>query len=166
LAALVLSCVPSAAFVRWHGRPSITSLTFFYRKQDSGLCERFLILRIAPRGDVFGAYWVEAKAVRQNLVPYRDFLSSYAPLHSYLDALVIHIWFSPLAIILLAICVEALILPLWFRVGRIFLSEQEIRSSTLLYITSAMLILSRARGSSFGAVGKQGVSSLSKSELV
>jgi hypothetical protein len=98
----------------------------------------FLVLHIAPRGDVFGAYWPEAKLIQQHLVPYRDFLSSYAPLHPYLDALVIDIWFSPLAIILLAICVEFLILPLWFRIGRVFLTEQEVRSSALLYIASAI----------------------------
>jgi hypothetical protein len=55
-----------------------------------------------------------------------------------MDALVIRVWFSPLAIILFTICVEALILPLWFGVGRTFLAEQEVRSSALLYLTSAI----------------------------
>ena len=100
----------------------------------------FLIFRIAPRGDVPGFYWVESKSVLNNLLPYRDFPSSYAPLHPYLDALVIRVWHSPLAIILFAICIEALILPLWLRIGRTFLAEKEVRLSALLYLTSAMSV--------------------------
>jgi len=100
----------------------------------------FLVLRIAPRGDIPTFYWSESRSVLHQLLPYRDFGSSYAPLHPYLDALVIRIWYSPLAIILFAICVEALILPLWFRVGRTFLTEEEVRLSSLLYLTSAMSV--------------------------
>lgn len=100
----------------------------------------FVILHITPRGDIPGFYWVEAQAVLAHLVPYRDFLCSYAPLHPYIDALAIRVWFSPLAIILLAICVESLVLPLWFRIGRIFLAEQEIRSGALLYLTSVFSV--------------------------
>jgi len=100
----------------------------------------FFILRLAPRGDVVGFYWPEAQAVLTHLLPYRDFASPYAPLHPYLDAFVIHIWYSPLAIILLAICVETLILPLWLRVGRIFLTEEHVRMSALLYLTNAISV--------------------------
>lgn len=100
----------------------------------------FLVFRIAPRGDVFGAYWVEAKSVLNHLLPYRDFASSYAPLHPYLDALILRVWYSPLAIILFAICIEALILPLWLSIGRTFLAEKEVRLSALLYVTSAMSV--------------------------
>jgi hypothetical protein len=100
----------------------------------------FLVLRIAPRGDIPAYYWFEAKSVLNHLLPYRDFTSSYAPLHPYLDALVIRVWYSPLAIILFAICIEALILPLWFKIGRTFLAEKEVRLSALLYLTSAMSV--------------------------
>jgi hypothetical protein len=100
----------------------------------------FYILRLAPRGDVVGFYWPEAQAVLAHLLPYRDFASPYAPLHPYLDAIVIRIWYSPLTIILLAICVETLILPLWLRVGRIFLVEEHVRLSALLYLTSAISV--------------------------
>jgi hypothetical protein len=100
----------------------------------------FLILHLEPRGDVVGFYWSEAKAVLEHLLPYRDFLSPYAPLHPYLDAIAIRIWFSPLAIILLALLVETLVLPLWLRVGRLFLTEEHVRMSALLYLTSAISI--------------------------
>jgi hypothetical protein len=98
----------------------------------------FFVLRIAPRGDVPGYYWPEANSALHGLLPYRDFLSSYAPLHSYLDAAAIGLWHNPLAIIFLAILAEAAILPLWLRFGRTFLSETELRTATLLYLTNAV----------------------------
>lgn len=98
----------------------------------------FLILRVAPRGDVPAYYWHEALSVLHGLLPYRDFNSSYAPLHPYLDALPIALWHSPLAIILLAILIEAALLPLWLRFGRELFSERELRTGALLYLTSAV----------------------------
>jgi hypothetical protein len=98
----------------------------------------FLVLRIAPRGDVPAFYWSESNEVLAHLLPYRDFQSSYAPLHPYLNALVILIWHSPLAIILLAIIAEAFVLPLWLRLGRVFLEERDLRSASLLYLTSVI----------------------------
>jgi hypothetical protein len=98
----------------------------------------FLVLRIAPRGDVPAYYWQEALSAFHGLLPYRDFASSYAPLHPYLDALPITLWHSPLAIILLAILIEAALLPLWLRFGRELLSEQELRTGVLLYLTSSL----------------------------
>ena len=100
----------------------------------------FFILRIALRGDVPGFYWPEANSALAHLVPYRDFYTPYAPLHPYMDGIVISIWHSPLAIVLFAICVETLLLPLWLRVGRIFLTEQEMRLGALLYLTSAISV--------------------------
>ena len=98
----------------------------------------FLVLRIAPRGDIPAFYWDEANKVLAHQLPYRDFQSSYAPLHPYLDAVAILIWHSPLAMILLAICAEAFVLPLWLRVGRTFLGERDVRSASLLYLTSVI----------------------------
>jgi len=98
----------------------------------------FFVLRLQPRGDIPGYYWDEANDALRGHLPYRDFYTSYAPLHPYLDAFAIHLWFTPLAIILLAICVEWLLLPIWLRVGRNFLPEQELRTGALLYLTSAV----------------------------
>jgi hypothetical protein len=98
----------------------------------------FFIFRLAPRGDIPSFYWNEANAVLHHLLPYSGFQSSYAPLHAYLDAAVIRFWYSPLALIFLAICFESLVLPLWFRVGRLFVPENELRAGALLYLTSAL----------------------------
>lgn len=97
----------------------------------------FVILRIAPRGDI-SIYVEEAQRNLHHLVPYRDFLSSYAPFHSYMDASLLRIFHTQLALIAFVICVESFLLPLWFRVGRNFLSDHEVRTASILYLTSAI----------------------------
>ncbi len=69
-------------------------------------------------------------------LPYRDFLSSYAPLHSYLDALFISLWHTPLAIILASVLVELLLLPMWLGLGRRLFDESTLRTAALLYVAS------------------------------
>jgi hypothetical protein len=98
----------------------------------------FLILRLQPRGDIPAFYWDDANSALRGLLPYRDFLTSYAPLHPYLDAFAIRLWHTPLAIILLAVCIEFFLLPLWLRAGRSYFSEHELRTAALLYCTSAI----------------------------
>ena len=96
----------------------------------------FLVLRIAPRGDVPAYYFEQGRQVLAGLLPYRDFVSSYAPLHPYLDAGMISMWHSPLAIVLFSVLVEMAILPLWLSAGRVFLPEPELRVAALLYLAS------------------------------
>ncbi|WP_035349510.1 hypothetical protein [Edaphobacter aggregans] len=98
----------------------------------------FLVFRLTPRGDIPAYYWTEARNVQEGLLPYRDFASSYAPLHPYLDSLTIALWHTPLVIILLAILIEAALLPLWLRFGRTLLAEQQLRTGALLYLASAV----------------------------
>jgi hypothetical protein len=96
----------------------------------------FLVRGVAPRGDIPAYYFDQAVRVLAHKLPYRDFESSYAPLHPYLDAGLIAIWHSPLAIVLFSVLVELLLLPLWMSLGRRFLAEQELRLAALLYLTS------------------------------
>jgi hypothetical protein len=96
----------------------------------------FLALRIAPRGDVQAYYMQQAEWVLRGLLPYRDFVSSYAPLHPYLDAGLISLWHTPLAIMLFSVLAELLLLPLWMRAGREFLPEGNLRGAALLYLAS------------------------------
>lgn len=97
----------------------------------------FFVLRLSPRGDVT-LYFDEAQKALHHLMPYRDFITSYAPLHSYMDAALIAFFRTPLSLIFFAILVEALLLPLWFRAGRSFLSDRELRTGAILYLTSAI----------------------------
>jgi hypothetical protein len=96
----------------------------------------FFILHLAPRGDIPAFYFPEASAALHGALPYRDIASSYAPLHPYLDGSAILLWRSPLAIILLAILFEAVLLPVWLKLGRDLFAEQSVRTAAMLYIAS------------------------------
>jgi Dolichyl-phosphate-mannose-protein mannosyltransferase len=96
----------------------------------------YVILHLAPRGDIPSYYLLEAQSVLHGQLPYRDFPSSYAPLHPYLDALVLLVWNSPLAIILFAIVAESLLLWVWLQLGRLLFSEQRVRIAAILYLAS------------------------------
>lgn len=96
----------------------------------------FFIFHLEPRGDIPAYYLSEARAVLHGLLPYRDYPSSYAPLHPYLDALVLLVWNSSLALILFAILVECLLLPVWLRLGRLLFPEERVRLAAILYLAS------------------------------
>jgi hypothetical protein len=96
----------------------------------------FFVLHIAARGDVVGFYFPEAERALHGAVPYVNLLTSYAPLHPYLDGVAVLLWRSPLSIVLLAIVFELLLLPVWLGFARAFFSEQQVRTATLLYIAS------------------------------
>ncbi len=98
----------------------------------------FFALHVPPRGDIPAFYFTEAHSLMQHRLPYRDFPSSYAPLHPFLDAGLLLLWNSPIAIILFAILAECLILPVWLRAARLFASESAVRIAAALYITSAI----------------------------
>lgn len=96
----------------------------------------FFLLHIPVRGDVVGFYMPEALKGLGGALPYRDFPSSYAPLHPYLDAALIAVWRSPLVIILFAIVVEAFLLPAWLKLARRLFPEDQVRAAALLYVAS------------------------------
>jgi Glycosyltransferase family 87 len=100
----------------------------------------FLLLRITPRGDIPDGYTPQGFSALHGLLIYRDYPTSYAPLHPYLDALVLLVWPSSLAIILFAVVVEWLILPVWLRTSRDFLPERDVRIAALLYLFSPLSI--------------------------
>jgi len=99
-------------------------------------CVLFLCFGAAPRGDVPSFYLNQVQAVMQHKLPYRDFPSAYAPLHSYLDAGLFRLWHTPLALMLFPVLAELLLLPLWLRAGRAFLGGGEVRVAALLYLAS------------------------------
>jgi hypothetical protein len=114
------------------------AVTLAFAASRLGLyCLLFVVLRLTPRGDI-DIYFDEADHAFHGQLPYRDFLSSYAPLHSFLHAFVLHIWYSHLPIMLLSVCAEILLIPIWLRFARGFFSEFEVRSAALLYLTSAI----------------------------
>lgn len=96
----------------------------------------FVSLRIPSRGDIPAFYRPEALAVAAGKLPYRDFVSSYAPLHPFLDAAILRLWNSPLSLILFALLVEAVALPLCLRVMRCGFREPQVRLAALFYLAS------------------------------
>ena len=111
-------------------------VTAFVVSRLGFFCVLFLWIGAAPRGDVPAYYLDQVREVLQHKLPYRDFHSSYAPLHAYLDAGLFRLWQSPLALMLFPVLAEILMLPLWLRVGRRFLAESEVRIAALLYLGS------------------------------
>lgn len=100
----------------------------------------FFILHLAVRGDVPTFYVLPGQAVLHHMMPYRDFPSSYAPAHAYIDAALLLVWNSPLVILLFAIVAECFILPVWLRVARLIVPESTARIAAVLYITSAISV--------------------------
>jgi len=98
----------------------------------------FFALHLPVRGDIPAFYFPEAHWLLQHRLPYRDFPSSYAPLHSFLDAGLVLLWNSPIAIILFAILAECFIIPVWLRAARLFASESAVRIAAVLYVASAI----------------------------
>ena len=76
----------------------------------------FLVLRLPVRGDLPSFYMQEAWWRLEGKVPYRDFLSSYAPLSTYLYAAVYRLHRSPVTLVLFAVLVEIAAAALWLKV--------------------------------------------------
>jgi uncharacterized protein YjeT (DUF2065 family) len=95
----------------------------------------FGLLRLEPRGDI-RYYFREATQRLQGALPYRGIDTVYAPLHSYMDAAVLRLWNSPLALIAFVIVVEGISFPLWMRVARELWPENDrrVRLAGLFYL--------------------------------
>ena len=96
----------------------------------------FLLVHLPARGDVPVYYVPEARSVLKGLMPYRDFESSYGPLHPYMDSLVLRLWNSPLALILFAIVIEVATLRMFLALARTLFSDRRTRLAGLLYVAS------------------------------
>jgi hypothetical protein len=98
----------------------------------------FICLKLVPRGDIPAFYYPQAVLGKTGLLIYRDFGSSYAPLHPYLDATLLNLWNSPLILVLFAMTAELLSVVVLLRVVRHFLDDQTIRTACIFYLFSAI----------------------------
>ena len=98
----------------------------------------FLVVRIPARGDVPVYYMPEARSVLAGLMPYRDFASSYGPLHPYMDSVILRLWNSPLALILFAILIEVATLRLFLLLARELFPDPRVRLAGLLYVANPL----------------------------
>jgi hypothetical protein len=103
---------------------------FFVGKRDGWVVLLWVLLRLVPFGLLYGlagyaatsdltGFYNGAVAARQGLVPYRDFVTVYAPLYAYLTALPTLLWDDARSIILLMMLVEGLILWGTYRLYRL-----------------------------------------------
>lgn len=100
----------------------------------------FLVLHQQPQSDLPAAYVPEAHWVMSGKVPYRDFISSYAPLNPYLHALVLKIKDSPLSLVVFQILCDVASVPFWIGFLRRFMPEVAVRRAAILYILQPLVL--------------------------
>jgi hypothetical protein len=98
--------------------------------------------------DVPAYYVPAARGVIAGEVPYRDFYTSYAPLFPYVGAAILRIWDDPRAFVLLAILLNAATVVLWHAAARDYADRTQVRTVSILYITSGHVIVQCLLGSS------------------
>ncbi|GAA3769851.1 glycosyltransferase family 87 protein [Terriglobus aquaticus] len=96
----------------------------------------FLVLHIAARGDLPGIYIPEIQSHLLGRVPYRDYLSSYAPLFPYFYTPLYRLHPSPLTLIAFSIAAEVATAWISLRFMPRVLSEQGSRVAALLCLVN------------------------------
>ena len=101
----------------------------------------YVIQRQPVPHDVPEYYCPEAMHVLAGMIPYRDFMTSYAPLFDYVGAALLSVWRDPRVFVVVAMALDLLSLPLWLAVGRRLFSENVVRTATVLYLTNVKVLL-------------------------
>lgn len=126
--------LPEGSFLRWAvGLQLIPSLLLFLAL--------YVVEPYAPTSDVPAYYLPVAHAVLQGQVPFRDFISSYAPLFPYVGAALVSFWDSGKVFALFAIGLNAVTLLLWHRSARACFDQHTTRYSTVLYASCGHVIV-------------------------
>ena len=126
--------LPEGAFLRWAvGLQLIPSLLLFLALYVVGQRE--------PTSDVPAYYLPVARAVLHGQVPFRDFISSYAPLFPYVGAALVSFWDNGKVFTLFAIGLNAVTLLLWHRSARACFGEHTSRYSTVLFASCGHVIV-------------------------
>jgi hypothetical protein len=100
----------------------------------------FEILRLPVRGDAMKYYLPEALSWLGGKLPYRDFSTSYAPLHPFLDSLLVRLWHSEVVLVLFSIFVESAMFWLAIPFLRRFFVDTTVRTAAILYLGSAVSV--------------------------
>ncbi|SEG45651.1 hypothetical protein SAMN05421819_3029 [Bryocella elongata] len=101
----------------------------------------FGVLHVDPRGDIPAYYFPEATRILAGQRPYLDFVTSYAPLHAYLDAAALRLHNAPHSIILLAIAFELALMAVWSAIPERYLGEDLRRQALTLYLVNPLSVL-------------------------
>ncbi len=104
----------------------------------------FAVLRCPAQGDVARYYYPAACNVLHGLLPNHDFTSSYAPLFSYVSALPVCCWHSPLSIILFTILLELCALYFWIALAEETFGKIISCQAALLYVFNPLSLVNTA----------------------
>ncbi|WP_428663836.1 glycosyltransferase family 87 protein [Runella sp.] len=99
----------------------------------------YLFMDQSPRGDV-PFFWGKATVAYKGGLVYRDFASYHAPLFSYIITLPILLWYTPKAIVLLMVLIEAAIIWGTYRTYK-SLHTNVLKSVSLYIILSAPMVM-------------------------
>ena len=129
-----IMALPEESFLRWAlGLQLIPSLVLFLALYVLGHQE--------PTSDVPTFYVPAARAALAGQVPFRDFVSSYAPLFPYVGAALVAVWDSGKVFALFATVLNAVTLVLWHRSARIYSDPRTTRTSTVLFASCGHVIV-------------------------
>jgi hypothetical protein len=105
----------------------------------------FVLLYVVGHQEVTAdvpAYYVPAsKAVLSGQIPFLDFQLSYAPLFPYVGAGLLALWNSGKVFALFAILLNAAALLMWHASARACFDTRTVREASILYATSAQVLL-------------------------
>lgn len=126
--------LPERAFLGWAvGLQLAPSLALFVALYLLGPQE--------PTSDVPAYYLPVARAVLSGQVPFRDFVSSYAPLFPYVGAALVFFWDSGKVFALFDIGLNVVTLLLWHWSARTRFDRQTTRCSTILFASCGHVIV-------------------------
>jgi hypothetical protein len=126
--------LPEGPFLRWAvGLQLVPSLLLFLALYVLGQQE--------PTSDVPAYYLPVARAALRGQVPFRDFISSYAPLFPYVGAALVSFWDSGKVFALFDIALNALTLLLWHWSARARFDQHTTRCSTILFASCGHVIV-------------------------
>jgi hypothetical protein len=131
----------TGALDKWAEGPFLRRMTALQVLPAAALFIGFyLIGHQEVTSDVPGYYLPAAHSVLAGKLPFRDFMTSYAPLFPYLGAALVWIWDSGKMFALFSILANAAALVLWHRMASLSLERQTARQSTLLFATSGHVL--------------------------
>lgn len=126
--------LPEGPFLRWAlGLQLVPSLMLFLTLYALGHQE--------PTSDVPSYYLPAARAALAGQIPFRDFVSSYAPLFPYVGAALVAVWDSGKVFALFAIALNAVTLVMWHRSASLCSEPRTLRTSTVAFASCGHVIV-------------------------
>jgi hypothetical protein len=126
--------LPEGSFLRWAlGLQLVPSVALFL--------VLYMLGHQDPTSDVPSYYLPAARAALAGQIPFRDFVSSYAPLFPYVGAALVAVWDSGKIFALFAMLLNAATLVLWHRSASVCSEPRTLRMSTVLFASCGHVIV-------------------------